>query len=94
MLDGKDCLIENHQWKTFSLSKKFPEKFQINDYKELLEVKVCGQDCCCHQIKSSFFVSMLFTRQNYVGAFASLPANMRKIESHALVQTNDDNENF
>ena len=74
------------------MSNKCPDEFKPDECEKSLEVKVCGADCCRHQIKFLFFVSMLLTRQNCVGTFASLPANMKKIESCVLVQTNDNDE--
>ena len=35
---------------------------------------------------------MLLTHQSHVGAFTSLSANVRKMESNGLAQTNDNNE--
>ena len=54
--------------------------------KEISTTKVNGQECCSVHIQSSFFIAMLFTRQSEVGAFTSLSANMRKIESNGLSQ--------
>ena len=51
-----------------------------------------GQECHKVHIQTSFFIAMLLTRQSDIGALTSLSANMRKVESNALAQTNDKNE--
>ena len=67
-----------------------PTKQKIQ--KGISMTKVNGQECCSVHIQSSFFIAMPLTCQSEVGAFTSLSANMRKIESNGLSQKNDKNE--
>ena len=63
-----------------------------NEIEDLQPTKIFKQACALEHTQSSFPVSALLTRMNFVGTLTSLIANMRKVKSSALKETNDDDE--
>ena len=80
-IDQCDDYIDSCQLQLSQFAMTFSEQLKCgcdNEVKDLKPTKIYRQDCALEHMQSSFLVSALLTRINFVGALTSLVTNMRK----------------